>query len=86
MVTPAPDRLEDGTYQAAVKADSGFPAEACTLLVKDGEIDAVVTLKNGDYDRLYVGDALDAVNEKDDKLIAYRPSEDGTKHIFWPLA
>lgn len=86
MVTPAPDRLEDGTYQATVKADSGFPAEACTLLVKDGEIDAVVTLKNGDYDRLYVGDALDAVNEKDDKLIAYRPSEDGTKHIFWPLA
>ncbi|MDY3086698.1 MAG: hypothetical protein SOR50_07675, partial [Blautia sp.] len=86
MVTPAPDRLEDGTYQAAVKADSGFPAEACTLLVKDGEIDAVVTLKNGAYDRLYVGDALDAVNEKDDKLIAYRPSEDGSKHIFWPLS
>lgn len=85
VVTPAPDVLETGTYTANVRADSGLPVEACTLYVEDGQINAIMTLKNADYDRLYAGEALDAETAKEENMAAYIPSEDGTKHIFWSV-
>ncbi len=84
-VTPVPDVLETGTYTANVRADSGLPVDACILYVEDGQINAVMTLKNTDYDRLYTGEAQDAENAREEDLIAYRPSEDGAKHIFWSV-
>ena len=85
VVTPAPDVLETGTYTANVRADSGLPVEACTLYVEDGQINAIMTLKNADYDRLYAGEALDAETAKEENMAAYIPSEDGAKHIFWSV-
>ena len=79
------DTLEDGTYTAKVKADSGLPVSACTMYVENGEMYAIMTVNNTDYTRLFVGEAEDAVKEKDDDLIAYRPSDDNAQRIFWAV-
>ena len=79
------DTLEDGTYTAKVKADSGLPVSACTMYVENGEMYAIMTVNNTDYIRLFVGEAEDAAKEKDDDLIAYRPSDDNAQRIFWAV-
>ncbi len=46
VVTPAPDVLENWyLYSQMYSADSGLPVEACTLLWKDGQINASCDIK-----------------------------------------
>ena len=58
-------RAADGKYQAEVMTDSSLLRfQNCTLMVADGQMTAILTAKNNNFDYLYVGSAAEALMDE----------------------
>ena len=67
----------DGVYSAQVQTDSALLRFAdCCLTITDGEITALLTAKNNNFDYIYMGRAADA-NVDTDGWIPAIPDENG---------
>lgn len=68
---------EDGCYAAQTQTDSPLLRfTACRLSVKDGEMTALLTAKNNNFDYIYLGSAADA-NADPENWIGAVPDADG---------
>lgn len=57
--------VDDGTYSVEVKTDSALLQFVdCVLTVKNGEMTARLTAKNGNFDAIYLGKAKDALKNE----------------------
>lgn len=70
--------IKDGEYDITVDSSSSmFKIAKCTLIVKDDEMSAVMTMSGKGYAKLYMGTAKDAARADDDKCITFKENEDG---------
>ena len=77
-IAPYAVKAEDGVYSIEVDTDSGLlKLTACRLTVVDGEMTALLTAKNNNFDYIYLGLAADA-NANEGAWIAAVPDENGT--------
>lgn len=71
-------RAADGRYRAEVKTDSSLLRfKNCTLMVEDGQMTAILTAKNNNFDYLYVGSAAEALQDEAGWIPGI-PDADGT--------
>lgn len=74
--------LKDGTYQIKVDSSSSmFRVTQCQLTVKDGQMQAVMTMGGKGYEKLYMGTGPEAVKASEDEYIPYMETDDGL-HTF----
>ena len=79
-------KTDDGTYSVAVQTDSGLLRFAdCSLFVESGEMTALLTAKNNNFDYLYLGMAADA-NADRDHWISAVPNAEGVYTYMIPVA
>ncbi|MDO4483912.1 MAG: hypothetical protein Q4C54_05630 [Clostridia bacterium] len=70
-------RAADGVYMAEVTTDSSLLRfTECTLKVENGQMTAVLTAKNKNFDYIYVGTAAEAVQDESGWIPAL-PNADG---------
>ena len=80
------EALKDGVYPVKVDSSSGmFQVTACTLTVKDGAMDAVMTMKGTGYLKLYMGTGREAAGAAEADYIPYVENADGTHSFEVPV-
>ena len=77
--------IEDGTYDVKVTSSSAmFKVTDCTLTVKDGKINAVLTLSGKGYGYLYLGTAEKAA-EDESNWVLFAVNENGKYTYTIPI-
>ena len=86
MSAVSPDQLNEGTYEIAVDSSSSmFPIEQCELTVKDGGMEAVLTMGGTGYLFVYPGSAEEAAAADEADYIPYVENEDGAQTYTLPV-
>lgn len=86
MSAVSPDQLNEGTYEIAVDSSSSmFPIEQCELTVKDGGMEAVLTMGGTGYLFVYPGSAEEAAAADEADYIPYVENEDGAQTYTFPV-
>lgn len=83
MVPIAADQLKDGSYQVQMDSSSSmFKVSSCELTVKDGKMQAVLTMDGSSYLYLYMGTAEQAAQAPEADLIEAVAGEGGKTTSF----
>lgn len=86
MSAVSPDQLNEGTYEIAVDSSSSmFPIEQCELTVKDGGMEAVLTMGGTGYLFVYPGSAEEAAAADEADYIPYVENEEGAQTYTLPV-
>ena len=86
MSAVSPDQLNEGTYESAVDSSSSmFPIEQCELTVKDGGMEAVLTMGGTGYLFVYPGSAEEAAAADEADYIPYVENEEGAQTYTLPV-
>lgn len=86
MTPVSADALQDGTYPIAVKSSSSmFKITACLLTVKDGKMEAEMTMGGKSYLYLYPGTPEQAVAASEDCYLAPHEDADGAHCFTFPV-
>lgn len=82
MVPIYPDELNEGVYEIDVASSSSmFRVEDCILTVKDGEMNAVMTMSGTGYLKVFMGKGEEAIKASEDMYIPFVETED-EKHTY----
>ncbi len=82
MVPVYGTELKDGVYSIDVDSSSSmFRVAGCQLTVKDGSMNAVMTMGGTGYLKLYMGTGKEAVSASEDDYIPYVETAEGV-HTF----
>ena len=80
------DQLKEGTYEVTVDSSSSmFKVTKCELTVKDGAMQAVMTMSGSGYGKLYLGKAEEAVKAEESEMIPAETAEDGSCTFTVPV-
>ena len=86
MSAVSPDQLNEGIYEIAVDSSSSmFPIEQCELTVKDGGMEAVLTMGGTGYLFVYPGSAEEAAAADEADYIPYVENEEGAQTYTLPV-
>lgn len=68
-------KLKDGTYSVTANTDSSmFGVTSCKLLVQNGQMNAIITLRGMGFDKVYMGKADEAKSAKESDIIGSIPN------------
>lgn len=82
LVPVTADKLNDGEYEIKVDSSSSmFNIEECTLTVKDGKMNATMTMGGKGYLYLYMGTAQEAATKSESAYIPFTETKDA-RHAF----
>lgn len=80
------DALKEGTYEVKVDSSSSmFNVTKCELTVKDGKMQAVMTMSGSGYGKLYLGKAEEAAGAEESKTIPAETAADGSCTFTVPV-
>ena len=86
MVPVPADRIVDGEYPVAVDCSSSmFRIEEAVLQVKDGEMNAVLTMSGKAYLYVYPGTAEEAAQAEVNSCVPYTENEEGQTCFVIPV-
>lgn len=78
LVPIYPNQIKESTYAITVSSSSSmFRIVDAQLIVKDGEMSAVLTLSGVGYEKLYMGTGEQALADSDDKCIYFAEDAEG---------
>ena len=82
-------KLKDGTYSVTANTDSSmFGVTSCKLLVQNGQMNAIMTLRGMGFNKVYMGMADEAKAAKESDIIGSIPDyseETKGKRTFWNI-
>lgn len=80
------DLLKEGTYEVKVDSSSSmFTITKCELTVKDGAMQAVMTMSGSGYGKLYLGKAEEAAKAEESEMIPAETAQDGSCTFTVPV-
>ncbi|MGI5976614.1 MAG: hypothetical protein ACOX68_02805 [Candidatus Limivicinus sp.] len=80
------ENIADGDYEITVSSSSSmFRVVKCVLTVKDGEMEAVMTMSGQGYGKLFMGTGAEAAEAGEECFIPFVPDEEGAKTFTVPV-
>ena len=78
--------IKDGNYHITVTSSSSmFRIVDCELIVKDGQMSAVMTLSGKGYEKLFMGTGAEAEKASDDEFAYFVEDENGKYTYTVPI-